>query len=158
MSTVPRWKFGYEVPKSNNHEYDFKLDKFNKNTKWKYVIEAELYQQMECETCKDLGHKSKAKPPSHFKKISIHLVHCIKYSGCHKARLAADGHGHLTNTPLFIAHSRVVSLKYIVLVLFLEQLNGLESWGVDAGNACLEAKTKEKDHAIVGPEFVPIKD
>ena len=80
---------------------------------------------MECETCKDLGHKSKAKPPYHFKKIIGHLVHCIKYSGCHKARLVSDG--RFTDAPLFVTHSRVVSLKYIVLVLFLEQLNGLES-------------------------------
>jgi hypothetical protein len=36
------------------------------------------------------------------------------------------------------------------LVVFLAELNGLELWGADVGNAYLEAKTKEK---VDGPEF-----
>ena len=144
------------MPKRNDCEHSSKLDKCNENIKWQDVIEVNLCQQMECETCKNLGHKSKAKHLYHFKKIIVHLLHCIKHSGCHKARLAADG--HLTDTPLSVTHFRVVPLKCIVLVLFLEELNGLESWRVDKRNACLEANTKEKEHAIVGPEFGPIND
>ena len=75
----------------------------------------------------------------------------IKHDGRHKARLVADG--NLTEVPLSSVYSGVVSLRGIRLVLFLSELNGLESWGTDVGNACLEDKTKEKVYIIVGPEF-----
>ena len=38
------------------------------------------------------------------------------------------------------------------LVLFLTETNGLESWGTDVGNVCLEAFTKEKVLTVAGPE------
>ena len=37
--------------------------------------------------------------------------------------------------------------------MFLAELNGLESWSTDIGNAYLEAETKEKVYIIAGPEF-----
>ena len=39
------------------------------------------------------------------------------------------------------------------MVVFLSQLNNLEIWGADAGNAYLEAYTDEKLCIIAGPEF-----
>ena len=38
-------------------------------------------------------------------------------------------------------------------MVFLAELNGLELWGADVGNAYLEAKTKEKVYIVGGPEF-----
>jgi hypothetical protein len=35
----------------------------------------------------------------------------------------------------------------------MAELNGLELWGADVGNAYLEAKTKEKVYIVGGPEF-----
>ena len=37
--------------------------------------------------------------------------------------------------------------------MFLAELNGLETWAMDIGNAYLEAKTKEKIYIKAGPEF-----
>ena len=37
--------------------------------------------------------------------------------------------------------------------MFLSQLNDLEFWSTDIGNAYLESKTAEKVHIIAGPEF-----
>ncbi len=37
--------------------------------------------------------------------------------------------------------------------MFLAELNGLQTWATDVGNAYLEAKTKEKVYIIAGPEF-----
>ena len=37
--------------------------------------------------------------------------------------------------------------------MFLAELNDLQHWGADVGNAYLEAKTKEKVYIIGGPEF-----
>ena len=75
----------------------------------------------------------------------------VKHDSRHKARLVADG--HLTEVPLLSVYSGVASLRGIRLVLFLAELNGLEAWGTDIGNACLEASTKEKVHAEAGPDF-----
>ena len=41
----------------------------------------------------------------------------------------------------------------MTIALFLAELNNLDSWGTDAGNAYLETKTKEKVYIIAGPEF-----
>ena len=50
-------------------------------------------------------------------------------------------------------YSGVVSLRGIRLLLFLAELNDLECYGTDIGNAYLEAETKEKLYIIAGPEF-----
>ena len=52
-------------------------------------------------------------------------------------------------------YSEVVSIKGLHLVIFLAELNKLELWGADIGNAYLEAKTKEKLFIIGGDEFGP---
>ena len=42
-------------------------------------------------------------------------------------------------------------------MIFLAELNGLELWGTDIGNAYLEAYTSEKVAIIAGPEFGPLQ-
>ncbi len=37
--------------------------------------------------------------------------------------------------------------------MFLAELNHLETWATDIGNAYLEAETQEKVYIIAGPEF-----
>ena len=59
----------------------------------------------------------------------------------HKARLVADG--SLTLEPAENIYSGVVSLRHLRLVIFLGELNNLELWGADIGNAYLEAHTNE---------------
>jgi hypothetical protein len=49
--------------------------------------------------------------------------------------------------------SGVVSLHGIRLVIFLAELNQLELWGANVGNAYLEALTQEKVYIIGGPEY-----
>ena len=75
----------------------------------------------------------------------------MKYYGRHKARLVADGHF----TPDLVEHiySGVVSLRNLRLVIFLCELNHLELWGADIGNAYLEAVTEEKLYNVAGTEF-----
>ena len=75
----------------------------------------------------------------------------VKHNGRHKARLVADG--SLTPEPVENIYSGVVSLRHLRLVIFLGELNNLELWGADIGNAYLEAYTQEKLFIIAGPEF-----
>jgi hypothetical protein len=75
----------------------------------------------------------------------------IKHDGRHKARFV--GSGHLTNVPTESVYSGVVSLQRVCMVTFLSELNGMELWATDTGNAYLEAYTAEKLYIVAGPEF-----
>ena len=86
-----------------------------------------------------------------FKKIRTHLVFDVKHNGRHKARMVADG--HLTDIALESVYSGVVSLRGLRLLIFIAELNKLETWATDIGNAYLEAYTDEKVYIIAGPEF-----
>ena len=148
-NTAPRYKYGFEVPRT--YEQALRLDERNNNTKWKDAITLELIQIDEYDTFIDKGHHTKTKPPPGYKKIRVHLVFDVKHDGRHKARLVADG--HLTDIPLDSVYSGVVSLRGFRLVLFLAELNHLQLWATDIGNAYLEAYTSEKVYIIAGPEF-----
>ena len=74
-------------------------------------------------------------------RISFHFVYAVKHDGRFKARLVADR--HLTKEPVESIYSGVVSLRSLRMVVFLAQLNDLEIWGADVGNAYLEAYTDE---------------
>ena len=147
--TSPRCKFRCKLPLHSRYENTVKLDNKNGDSKWQDAIRSEIEQQQEYETCKDLGKDGA--PPADYKKIRAHFVFDAKHDGRHKARLAADS--NLVEAPLSSVYSGAASLRGIRLVLFLAELNGLESWGTDAGNTYLEAKIKEKVCIIVGPEF-----
>ena len=149
FNTAPRYKYGYEVPRT--YEQAIRLDERNKNTKWQDAVQLEMEQVNEYETFIDKGHHTKAKTPSGYKKIRVHLVFDVKHDGRHKARLVADG--HLTDIPLDSVYSGVVSLRGFRLVVFLAELNQLQLWATDIGNAYLEAYTSEKVYIIAGPEF-----
>ena len=85
------------------------------------------------------------------KNMFTHFVFDVNHDSRHKARLISNG--YLKDVPLSSVYSCVVSLREIKLFFFLDELNGLESWGTDTGNDCLEVFTKEKVCAVSGPEF-----
>jgi hypothetical protein len=111
----------------------------------------EFKQLAEYDTFTDLGIDGK--PPLDFKKIRVHLIYAVKHDGRHKARCVADG--HLTDIPLDSVYSGVVSLRGIRTLIFLAELNKLDTWATDIGNAYLEAVTSEKLFIIAGAEFGP---
>ena len=60
---------------------------------------------------------------------------------------------HLSKEPNETVYSGVVSLRDLRLAIFLAELNNLQSWGADVGNAYLQALTKENRYIVGGPEF-----
>jgi hypothetical protein len=134
-NTAPCYKYGFEVPRTN--EQALCLDKRNGNTLWGDATVLELTQIDDYDTFIDKGHHTKVKAPIGYKKIRVHLIYDVKHDGRHKARLVADG--HLTDIPLESVYSGVVSLRELMIVLFLAKLNHLELWATDIGNAYLEA-------------------
>ena len=125
------------------------LDNKNENFKWLDSVELEMDQLDEYDNFKDLILKGRF--PEGFKKIRVHLVFDLKHDGRHKPCMVADG--HLNDAPLSTVHSGVVSLRCLCIITFLSELNGLETWATDIGNACLEAKTLESAYNIAGSEF-----
>jgi hypothetical protein len=90
-------------------------------------------------------------PPDGCKKIRCHMIYNVKHDGRHKSRLVSGG--YLTDISNDSVYSSVVSLRGIRLVTFLSELNSLELWGTDIGNAYLEATTKERVYIVGGSEF-----
>ena len=78
--------------------------------------------------------------PKGHQKIRVHFVFDVKHCGKFKARLVADG--HLTK-----------EWRNLRLAMFLAELNNLELWGADVGNANLQSLTREKLYIVGGPEF-----
>jgi hypothetical protein len=138
--------YGFEVPK--NYEHAVKLDGRNGNTRWIESTQLEMVQHEEYETFTDKGKDAILEG---YKKIRVHLIYAVKHDCRHKARLVADG--HLTDVPVDSVYSGVVSLKGLRMLLFLAELNALQTWATDIGNAYLEAKTSERVYIIAGPEF-----
>jgi Reverse transcriptase (RNA-dependent DNA polymerase) len=144
----PFWKFGALVP--CNHAHAVELDKANgTNTKWQDAEATEMNQIMEYNTWIDKGIGGIA--PKGHKKIRFHMTYDIKHDGYHKGRLVAGGHLKDPNTES--VYSGLVSLRGIRLIVYLAELNKMELWGANVGNAYLEAMTKYKVYIIGGPEF-----
>ena len=148
-----RYQHGFQVPTDYNGA--MRLDKENGNTHWQDAMDLELTQIHEYKVFKDTGkaqfHNGKVVIPDGFQKIRVHFVYAVRHDGRFKARIVADG--HLTKEPVESIYSGVDSLRSLRMVVFLSQLNNLEIWGADVGNAYLEAYTDEKLCIIAGPEF-----
>ena len=99
----------------------------------------------------DSNHKQILNAPPNHQKIRVNLIFADTYNWRHKARLVADG--SLTPEPVENIYSGVVSLRHLRTVIFLGELNNLELWGADIGNAYLEVYTHEKLFMIAGAGF-----
>ena len=150
-----KYKFGYQVPRT--YDEAIEIDRRNGNTKFQDAVKLELQQIDDYDTFEDHGIAEIDKKgrcingPKGYKRITVHLVFDVKHDGRHKARLVAGG--HLTDEPAESVYSSVVSLRSLRIVSFLSELNQLELWGADIGNAYLEAETKEKIYIVAGKEF-----
>ena len=152
---MPKYKFGVEVP----HDYKdaMRLDEQNGNHRWQESVDIEMGQIHEYKTFIDKGKVRYSKEGrvlgvgNEYKRVRVHLVFDVKHCGKYKARLVADG--SRIQAPAEGVYSGVVSLKSLRLVMFIAELNQLELWGADVGNAYLESYTKEKLFVIAGPEF-----
>ena len=149
---MPKYKYGFLIPQ--NYEEAKRLDEKYGTTRWMDAVVIEMSSLHEYDTFIDKGHKDNIdayKTLPDFKKIRVHLVFDVKHDGRHKARMVADG--HLTNIPLDSVYSGVVTLRGLRMLVFLAELNNLQTWATDIGNVYLKAVTSEKVYIIAGPEF-----
>ena len=143
----PVYKYGQQVPR--NHEEAVFIDEKNGNTAWQESEKLELNQLNEYETFNDLGLG--APRPEGYTRIPCHMVYDFKHDGRFKSRFCAGG--HRTPTPESSVYSGVVSIQGIRIVTLLAELNDLELWSTDVGNAYLESYTTEKVCFTAGGEF-----
>ena len=140
-SNAPVYLFGVQIPKNVEEAYEF--DRINGNTLWAEATKKEMDQLWEYGTFKDIGHKDKVRKPEGYQMIRCHLIFSAKHDGRRKARFVAGG--HLTKMiAKEMTYSSVVTLRGIRMVLFLAELNNLQTFAADVGNAYLEAYTSEK--------------
>ena len=147
--TTPKYMYGYRVPKT--YDEAIEIDKQNGNTKWADATSLEMEQLNEYDTFIDMGIFDPRKIPIGFKRIKVHLVFAVKHDGRHKSRLVSRG--DLTDIPINSVYAGVVSLRGLRMCIFLAELNGMEAYATDIGNAYLEAITQEKVCIKAGPEF-----
>ena len=105
-----------------------------------------MKQLDEYNTFNDLGKNGIH--PDGYKKIKLHLIYDIKHDIRHKARCVADG--KLTEIPPNSVYFGVVSLRELRMMVFLAELNQLDTWTTDIGNTHLEVKTSEKVCITIG--------
>ena len=149
--TSPKYKYGFEIPRDYDHA--MLLDKRNGCDRWAKATSLEMDLMHTYLVFKDMGLNVPI--PKGYKKIRVHLIYDVKHDGRHRARLVADG--HLTDVPVDSVYSGVVSLRGLRLLLFIAELNGLETWATDIASAYLEAYTSEKVCICAGPEFGDLK-
>lgn len=142
-----RYKFGVQIPRGFRQAKE--LDEANGNTLWQDAIKKEFDQIHEYNTFKDMGVGTRL--DAKYKRINTHLVFDVKHDLRRKARLVAGG--HMTDPPKDSVYSGVVSLRSLRVVAMLAELNGLDLWAADVGNAYLEADTKETVYVVGTAEF-----
>ena len=143
----PIYKYGVQVPRDHNEA--LWLDEKNGNTRWADAEKLEIQQLLDYNSFEDLGIGTPT--PEGYQRIPCHFVYDQKVDGRAKARFVAGG--HRTSTPTDSVYSGVVSLQGIRIVTFLAELNDLDLWSTDVGNAYLESYTSEKVVFVAGKEF-----
>ena len=135
--TSRRYKHGWQVPRDYAHALQLVQ---NGNDKWRDAIDLEIEQIKQYQVFKDYGKAVYEKgkvihTPKEYQKLEYTM--CLM---CHQESNATT-------------YSGVVSLRSLRLAMFLAELNAIQLWGADIGNAYLQALTKEKLYVVAGPEF-----
>jgi Reverse transcriptase (RNA-dependent DNA polymerase) len=139
------YKFGIRIPRTVEEALAF--DAENGNTLWHDAILKETGNVRIAFNVLEPGEE----PPPGYKLIPLRMIFDIKMDFTHKARLVAGG--HVTDPPLSITYSSVVSRETVRIIFVVAALNGLQITAADIGNAYLNAFTSEKVYVIMGPEF-----
>jgi hypothetical protein len=138
-------KFGIDIPRTV--EEALRIDKETNTTYWADAIEKEMRNNRVAYQFLEPGEKG---PPGDTF-IKCHMNFEVKMDFTRKARFMAGG--HMTDPPVIMTYSSVVSRDSVRIGILLAALNDLELVAAGIGNAYLQATTKEKIYAIAGPEF-----
>ena len=85
-----------------------------------------------------------------FQEIECHVIFDVKMDFTRKARFVAGG--HMTETPVALCYSSVVSRDSVRIAFLVAALNDLDIFSCNIGNAYLHAPCKEKIWFVAGAE------
>ena len=142
-------KYGFEVPE--NYKDAEQLDIKNDNHDWMDANKLEHEQLAKYNIFKDRGPFAGCLIPRGYQMIKVHTIFNVKVDGQYKARVVADD--RLTVIPAESVYSGVVSLRGLCTCLLIGELDNMELWGTDIGNAYLETLMSEKVCIRAGLEF-----
>ena len=149
-------KYGIRVPKTVAEA--LQLDKENGNTYWADAVAKEMgkakvaYVPIEGVTPEEV-RLNKVDQLRGFQEIKCHIIFDVKMDFTRKARFVAGG--HMTETPLSLTYSSVVSRESVKVAFLIAALNNLDIMSCDIGNAYLNVKCREKIWFIAGAECGP---
>ena len=79
--------------------------------------------------------------------IEVHLIYDVNHDGTHKEIHFVEG--NLTDISVDSVYSGVVSLKGLSILIFLAELNDLDTWVNDIGKANGDADTLRRWAIII---------
>lgn len=138
-------KYGVRLPKSAAEA--LQLDKENGNNLWAEAMSKEMgkakvaYEEMPDCTPEDV-RKGLVPELTGFQEITCHIVFDVKMDFTRKARFVANG--AMTDTPVGLCYSSVVSRDSVRIAFLVAALNDLDVLSCDIGNAYLNAPCREK--------------
>ena len=138
-------KYGVRLPKSAAEA--LQIDKETGTKFWENALNKEMskakvsYEEVVGCTPEEV-RAGKVPSLTGFQEIECHLIFDVKMDFTRKARFVAGG--HMTETPVSICYSSVVSRDSVRLAFLVAALNDLDILSCDIGNAYLNAPCREK--------------
>jgi hypothetical protein len=146
-------KYGVRLPHSVREA--LAIDKETGTDFWWQAIQKEMKKVMVAFEYDDTLTPEQARTDKSkyvgFQEITCHIIFDVQMDLTRKARFVADG--HLTEPPVSVTYSSVVSRDSVRLAFLLAALNDLDIVACDVGNAYLNAPCREKIWFVAGPEF-----
>ena len=149
ISNTVNIKFGVKTP--CDHKEAMMFDAENGNTNWEDADLLELKQIYNFDPFDSLGPVNSACIPLVHNKIQLHIIYIYKQDGRYKSRMLTSG--KMTGPNLDTYYSSVISLCSMRTVVFLYELNNIETCKGDTSNVNLNARTTENILFSAGPEF-----
>jgi hypothetical protein len=138
-------KFGIQVPQSV--EEALEIDCLTNTTFWFDAIQKEMKNVRVAFKFLDTGERI----PIGYKWIKCHSIFDVKMDFTRKAHFVAGG--HMTDPPLTLTYSSVVSRDSVRIAFMLAALNDVNLLAADIENDYLNAPTRERVYTTAGLEF-----
>ena len=144
-------KFGMKIYLDHKNAMMFDAD--NLNTNWK---DSELLEQKKIynfNPFESLVTVNKSHILPGHTKIQVRIIYNYKQNDMYKARMVESG--NTTGNNIDTYYYRVISLRSIITVVFLSELNNIETCTGDTSNAYMTAQTNDDILFKSKPKFAP---
>ena len=150
-------KYGVRVPKSPEEalKLDAEMLRSGGQAFWEKAMQKEMakakvaYEEVEGVTPEQI-RRNEVENMKGYQEITCHMIFDVKMDFTRKARYVANG--AMTEAPVGLCYSSVVSRDSVRIAFLVAALNGLDILACDIGNAYLNAPCREKIWFVAGLE------